>query len=61
MECNRHEPVPFSDNPLDRLAGYVKCANCGIKGQYSNGRRKAGRSRKVIWFREPPTQEEGRE
>lgn len=49
--CRKHEPEWRSDNLLDQLAGKVRCKNCGMLGSYSNGQRKFGRPRRVIWFR----------
>lgn len=48
--CPKHEPIP----PLgliERLRGDVMCAKCGMRGAYSNGQRKFGRPRRIIWFR----------
>ena len=33
--CAKHVPEWRSDNPLDRLSGLVRCASCGMEGQYS--------------------------
>ncbi len=51
VRCRKHEPVPLPNgNLIDQLAGKVVCANCGLRGQYSNGRRKFGRPPRVIWW-----------
>jgi hypothetical protein len=49
--CRKHEPEWRSDNLLDQLAGKVRCKNCGMDGCLSNGQRRFGRPRRVIWFR----------
>lgn len=49
--CQKHQPEPRSDNPLDLIAGLVRCKNCGMEGRFSNGRREIGKPRRVIWFR----------
>ena len=54
MACRKHKPVPLEGgNILDQLAGRVQCENCGMRGQYSRGRRAIGRPPRVIWFRRP--------
>jgi hypothetical protein len=60
MRCRKHEPEPRTGgNLLDDLAGRVRCKNCGRLGAYSNGQRKFGRPRRIIWFREEqPTAEQ---
>jgi len=46
---HRHRPTQVGLNPLQVLRGDVFCRDCGVPGRYSNGNRKAGRSRKVFW------------
>lgn len=49
--CPKHEPVPLANgNLIDQLAGRVECAKCGMRGQYSNGQRRFGLPRRIIWF-----------
>ena len=52
QRCPKHEPEARKGGTLlDYLAGRVQCKNCGRLGAYSNGQRKFGRPRRIIWFR----------
>jgi hypothetical protein len=45
--CAKHVPECVTDG----LRVSVRCANCGMTGSYSNGQRKFGRPRRIIWHR----------
>lgn len=49
--CRKHDPLPHGDL-LAQISGEVICGNCGRKGMLSNGRRRAGRPTRIIWFRD---------
>lgn len=44
--CRKHVP-----ESTDAWRGMVRCSSCGMEGQYSNGNRRVGRPRRIIWFR----------
>ena len=49
MRC-KHEPEEQS--AIDAFFGRAfRCKNCGMEGMYSNGQRKIGRPRRIIWLR----------
>ena len=48
-KCRKHDPEP-DGGLLEQIRGDVRCRNCGMEGRYSNGQRKFGRPRRVIWF-----------
>ena len=68
--CHKHDLKPVIEKPanLDAhgrgvflvapVTSWVRCANCGLIGTPTLGQRRAGRPRRIIWFRRDPAMAE---